>query len=112
MTFENEFFKDQLTKQTLDEEIEDNCETETRWVRLRDVYDVDAGEPVFLDIAEVNFMAIELTKADKLKLRKLLAGIIVSCCAIAFKNGITDLRQDIKEALLKRKVKENAQQPV
>lgn len=107
MTFENEFFKDQLTKQTLDDEIEDNHETETRWVRLCNVYDVDVGEPVQLDMMAISSTAIELVRADKLKLRKLLASIIVSCCAIAFKNGITDLRQDIQEALLRRRVREN-----
>lgn len=108
MTFENEFFKDQLTKQTLDEEIEDNCEIETRWVRLGNVYDVDVGEPAQYDMMTISYSAVELVMADKLKLRKLLASIIVSCCAIAFKNGITDLRQDIKEALLRRKVREDA----
>ena len=107
MTFENEFFKDQLTKQTLDDEIEDNCEIETRWVRLCNVYDVDVGEPVQYDMMAIGGIAIELARADKLKLRKLLASIIVSCCAIAFKNGITDLRQDIHEALLRRRVREN-----
>lgn len=107
MTFENEFFKDQLTKQTLDEEIEDNCETETRWVRLCNVYDVDVGEPVRYDMMVISGAAVDVIRADKLKLRKLLAIIIVSCCAIAFKNGITDLRQDIQEALLRRKVREN-----
>lgn len=107
MTFENEFFKDQLTKQTLDEEIEDNCETETRWVRLCNVYDVDVGEPVRYDMMVISGAAVDVIRADKLKLRKLLAVIIVSCCAIAFKNGITDLRQDIQEALLRRRVREN-----
>lgn len=107
MTFDNEFFKDQLTKQTLDEEIEDNCETETRWVRLCNVYDVDVGEPVRYDIMIISGAAVDIVRADKLKLRKLLAVIIVSCCAIAFKNGITDLRQDIQEALLRRRVREN-----
>lgn len=107
MTFDNEFFKDQLTKQTLDEEIEDNCETETRWVRLCNVYDVDVGEPVQYDMMVISGAAVDVIRADKLKLRKLLAVIIVSCCAIAFKNGITDLRQDIHEALLRRRVREN-----
>lgn len=107
MTFDNEFFKDQLTKQTLDEEIEDNCETETRWVRLCNVYDVDVGEPVRYDMMVISGAAVDIIRADKLKLRKLLAVIIVSCCAIAFKNGITDLRQDIQEALLRRRVREN-----
>lgn len=107
MTFENEFFKDQLTKQTLDEEIEDNCETETRWVRLCNVYDVDVGESVQYDMMVISGAAVDVVRADKLKLRKLLAVIIVSCCAIAFKNGITDLRQDIQEALLRRRVREN-----
>lgn len=107
MTFDNEFFKDQLTKQTLDEEIEDNCETETRWVRLCNVYDVDVGEPVRYDMMVISGAAVDVIRADKLKLRKLLAVIIVSCCAIAFKNGITDLRQDIQEALLRRRVREN-----
>lgn len=107
MTFDNEFFKDQLTKQTLDEEIEDNCETETRWVRLCNVYDVDVGEPVRYDMMVISGAVVDVIRADKLKLRKLLAVIIVSCCAIAFKNGITDLRQDIQEALLRRRVREN-----
>lgn len=107
MTFENEFFKDQLTKQTLDEEIEDNCETETRWVRLCNVYDADVGEPVRYDMMVISGAAVDAIRADELKLRKLLAIIIVSCCAIAFKNGITDLRQDIQEALLRRRVREN-----
>ena len=107
MTFENEFFKDQLTKQTLDEEIEDNHETETRWVRLCNVYDVDVGEPVRYDMIAISGAVVDIVRADKPKLRKLLADIIVSCCAIAFKNGITDLRQDIQEALLRRRVREN-----
>lgn len=108
MTFENEFFKDQLTKQTLDEEIEDNCETETRWVRLCNVYYVDVGEPVLTDMMAVSIAAVKLPVANKLELRKLLATIIVSCCAIAFKYGLIDLRKDIHEALLRRKVRENA----
>ena len=107
MTFENEFFKDQLTKQTLDDEIEDNHETETRWVRLCNVYDVDVGERVRYDMMVISGAVVDVVRADKMELRKLLAIIIVSCCAIAFKNGITDLRQDIQEALLRRRVREN-----